>query len=246
MASELAYEVHGDGAPQVLLIHGWLTSRAVWAEVADLLAAAQPVLVPDLVGFGDSGGEAPSELQPQVDELLALLDDLGIDRIHVAGHSMGGGIAQLLAVTAPERVASLTLVAPVPASGFPLPPEIYAQFESIGGNAEALQGFLTPQFADPERVPLFVDEAMKASVESAKNSLAAWTSCSFAAGLGAIQVPTVVVCGAKDPFLTAEVLQPAVVDAISGARLETLDSGGHYVLVDDAPAVAGIIQSQVS
>jgi pimeloyl-ACP methyl ester carboxylesterase len=245
MSTPLAHEIRGESPASVLLIHGWLTSRAVWGGVADLLAPSRGVLLPDLRGFGASEGEGAADLEANVNDLLDLLDELGLERVHLGGHSMGGAIAQLLAIEAPSRVASLTLVTPVPASGFPLPPEAYAQFESLGGAREALEGFFTPQFVNAQHVAPFVDIAMRASPTTAKNTLGAWTGCSFADRLAQIKVPTVVVCGAQDPFLTAEVLEPEVVGRIDGARLETLATGGHYVLVDDAPGVANILRRQL-
>ena len=160
MSKLLAHEVRGDAPASILLIHGWLTSREVWRGVADQLAAKHGVLLPDLRGFGASGGEASSDLGDSVRDLLALLDALELERVHVGGHSMGGAIAQRLAVEAPTRVASLTLVAPVPASGFHLDADTQALSTRAADDDEALEarfGFLignrhSPGFARATRV----------------------------------------------------------------------------------------------
>jgi abhydrolase domain-containing protein 6 len=95
----------------VLLIHGFSADRDVWTRfVAGL--RDRHVLIPDLPGHGQTpfvagaGYSAPA----QADRLVALLDALGIERVHVIGNSMGGFIAATLAHRAPERVISLGLV----------------------------------------------------------------------------------------------------------------------------------------
>lgn len=110
----------GSGEP-LLLIHGNLSDGAAWAEQLALLGDGVHGIAPDLRGFGASEPapvDATRGLRDFADDLLALLDALGLDAIHVAGHSMGGGIALQLALDAPRRIRSLTLVAPVSPHGF--------------------------------------------------------------------------------------------------------------------------------
>jgi pimeloyl-ACP methyl ester carboxylesterase len=229
-----------------LLIHGWLGSRDLWAGLIPELSGLGPLVVPDLRGFGETGGEPGDSLQSHVDDLIALLDQLGVEKISVIGHSMGGAIAQSLAAQAPQRVDKLALLASVPASGFPLPPEAYAQFDSIAGNREALQQFFGPQFAHPEAATRFADMAMKASVSAASSSLSAWTGANFAEKLSDLVAPTLVLAGGKDPFLTAEILDRAIVSRIVGAKLMTVDSGGHYLQVDDPQAVGELLRDHLA
>ena len=101
----------------VLLIHGVGGWAENWREVmAPIAASGRTAIAVDLPGFGES--EAPGRVAhfgprdayyPKF--VLALLDGLGVDRAHVVGSSMGGAVAYMAAVSAPERVRSLTLVA---------------------------------------------------------------------------------------------------------------------------------------
>ena len=101
----------------VLLIHGVGGWAENWREVmAPIAASGRTAIAVDLPGFGES--EAPGRVAhfgpkdayyPKF--VLALMDGLGVERAHVVGSSMGGAVAYMAAVSAPERVRSLTLVA---------------------------------------------------------------------------------------------------------------------------------------
>ena len=97
----------GDGPP-LLLLHGWPQHWWCWRKVIGELAREQRVLAPDLRGWGWS--EAPPGEYAKADwveDVLALLDAEGIDRVRVIGHDWGGYVAFLLALHAPDRVERL-------------------------------------------------------------------------------------------------------------------------------------------
>jgi pimeloyl-ACP methyl ester carboxylesterase len=109
---ELAYDRTGAGPPLVL-IHGIGSRRGVWKPVVPLLAAERDVLAVDLPGFGDSPVLADGE--PTVTALARAVrtwwEELGIERPHVAGNSLGGGI--VLELARMDAVASATALSPV-------------------------------------------------------------------------------------------------------------------------------------
>ena len=112
-AGELDFPVvdHGEG-PAVLLLHGFPDSRHLWRhQVPALAGAGFRALAPDLRGFGDApkpAGVPAYALERVIDDLIGILDALGVERAHVVGHDWGAVVAWLLASTRPERVASLT------------------------------------------------------------------------------------------------------------------------------------------
>jgi pimeloyl-ACP methyl ester carboxylesterase len=109
--SPIAYERRGRGAP-VLLIMGFTTPGSAWSHQVDDLAQDHDVVWFDNRGIGGSGAPpGPWTMVDFASDALALLDHLGIDRAHVAGQSMGGMIAQHVALAAPTRVRSLGLLA---------------------------------------------------------------------------------------------------------------------------------------
>ena len=110
----------GEGAP-VLFVHGNLSDGSAWDEQLRLLPAGFRGLAPDLRGFGRSDAE-PVDARRGVgdyrDDLFALLDVLGLDAVHLVGHSLGGAVVMDLASRHPGRALSITLVAPVSPHGF--------------------------------------------------------------------------------------------------------------------------------
>jgi 3-oxoadipate enol-lactonase len=101
-------EVRGDG-PAVLLVHAGIADSRMWTPLAERVAAdGYRVIAPDLQGFGRTP-LAPGTVSHPAD-LLALLDELGVDRATVVGASFGGFVALALALRAPERVAALVLL----------------------------------------------------------------------------------------------------------------------------------------
>jgi pimeloyl-ACP methyl ester carboxylesterase len=110
----------GEGVP-VLFVHGNLSDGSAWREQLGLLPSGFRGIAPDLRGFGRSE-PAPIDATRGVgdfrDDLVVLLDELGLDAVHLVGHSMGGGVVMDLATHHPERALTITLVAPVSPYGF--------------------------------------------------------------------------------------------------------------------------------
>ena len=103
----LAFDDAGSG-PAVVLIHGFPLCRRMWRPQAALLAAAGfRVVTPDLRGFGESDApEGPYSMGLFADDLVGLLDQLGIERAVVGGMSMGGYVLMNLLERHPERVSA--------------------------------------------------------------------------------------------------------------------------------------------
>ena len=93
-----------------MLLHGLFGSSGNWHGIARILGQQHRVLVPDLRGHGRSPAGDGLSYPAMAADLLHLLDDQAIPRARVIGHSMGGKVAMWLALTAPQRVATLTVV----------------------------------------------------------------------------------------------------------------------------------------
>jgi 3-oxoadipate enol-lactonase len=114
--------------PAILLLHAGVADRSMWSEHLEPLAAAgYRAVAPDLAGFGEASVE-PGEQAPWSD-VLALMDELEIDRAAIAGNSFGGAVALRVAATAPERVDALVLVS-APAPGVEPSDQLQAVWEA--------------------------------------------------------------------------------------------------------------------
>jgi pimeloyl-ACP methyl ester carboxylesterase len=114
---ELGYEIHGTGEPTIVLTNGLLLDAGVNRELARTLAAhGFRVVLLDLLGHGTSD-KPPHATQHRMDryarQVLALLDELGIERAVIGGVSLGANVSLHVAVQAPERVIALLIEMPV-------------------------------------------------------------------------------------------------------------------------------------
>src|SRR5919206_3995273 len=108
----LGYSDTGSGSPVVLLVHGFPLNRSMWDPQLGVLRERARVIVPDLRGFGasEAGPPGPLGMDQHADDLVALLDALGIrDPVVYVGLSMGGYVGLALWRRHPERVRALVL-----------------------------------------------------------------------------------------------------------------------------------------
>jgi pimeloyl-ACP methyl ester carboxylesterase len=227
--------------PAVLCVHGYCQSSAYWAPTLDRLAeAGVRGLAPDLPGFGASAGQpGPYTMEGYADSLADLLADQSIERVMLVGGSMGGVVAQHLALRHAGRVLRLLLVA---TGGFTADPAgALARADALAGAtwgeacvAPIVDGFFyrpppAARLADYRRIALMASQA--AAVEAARSNARSRTL----ERLGAINVPTLIVQGRHDRARTPD-HGAAMCDRIPGARLEIIEEAGHTPQLE-APSV---------
>lgn len=115
---DLHYVRMGQGAPRVLLLHGWPGFWYDWRRVLPLVAQFTSAVASDFRGFGasakpDSPPASGYSADAQAKNVLALLDHLQVERVVLVGYDIGSRVAQTLARTDPGRVQALVLAAPV-------------------------------------------------------------------------------------------------------------------------------------
>jgi pimeloyl-ACP methyl ester carboxylesterase len=149
---ELYYEMQGTGEP-VVLIHGLTLDLREWDAQAEALAERYQVIRYDVAGHGRSSGLSsalPNGAVREWDYLRELLDELGVDKAHVVGLSMGGGIAINFALQYPDRVQTLT---PIDArlGGYDVPSALGDRFNSYinVSSTQGVQAALPLWAADP-------------------------------------------------------------------------------------------------
>jgi len=235
----LAYYVDGSGPP-VLCIMG-LGGRATdWNPAfVDAMKPKFQMIRFDNRGTGKSDRpEEPYTLEVMADEAVGILDALGHRRAHVVGVSMGGMIAQLVALRHPERVDHLVLVATHGGGGAVVPPTEAAMAvlmanpgRPVGEIArEAMTTITAPGFAarHPEAIETLVANAVAQPTPPASfaRQMQAILASDRSQRLGEIRAPTLVVHGSDDP-LVPSANGEALARAVPEARLVTLPGCGH-------------------
>jgi len=149
---ELCAEVSGEpGATPLVLVHALGLDKSSWSGIAPAFASSHRVYAVDMRGFGDSSRPGRYSYEDMRDDVLALLDTIGADRLDLIGHSMGGGVAWLVAEAQPGRLAHLVVEDTPPmrhgARLFRIPPE--EPPEDVPFDWRALLA-LTDQFQNPD------------------------------------------------------------------------------------------------
>lgn len=253
----VAYEQQGTGEPLVLL-HGVGHRRQAWDAIVPLLAGQRETIAMDLPGFGESPDldpAVPRDLQTAVAWLGAVLAELGVERPHVVGHSLGGllalrlgqaGLARSVTALAPagfwtdaERRHTYAKLAVARHSVRLLPDTAMVRLAHTAAARTALAGTL---YGRPDRCPT---ETLIADLRALRDATAfgATLRAGRAPGLftGDIpDVPVTIVWGACDRILPPR--QAARVQAmIPTARLVHLPDCGHIPMNDAPDLVARVI-----
>jgi len=128
---EIAYTVHRIGAPNLVLVHGWMCDQSYWDEQVPVLAEAFGVVTVDLAGHGESGVNRPSwTIASLGDDVTAVIEKVGLDQVIVAGHSMGGRVALDVARKLPGTVVGVIGIDTLNDASTEGDPEEVAQFIS--------------------------------------------------------------------------------------------------------------------
>src|SRR5512138_2832736 len=159
----LTYERRGKGTPLVLL-HGYPLDPHLWDEIAPLMEGTFDLILPDLRGFGESSTvDSFYAMEDFASDIAGLLDQLGIEKAAIAGHSMGGYVALAFARLFPKRVRGLGLVSSQAAADSPERKE--ARYNSaaevadkgIGSVVEAM----TPKFTPYKKLQAFARRSLE-------------------------------------------------------------------------------------
>lgn len=246
----------GEGGRPVLLAHGFTADKDEVAGVLDRLAdCGWHAVAPDQRGHGRS--DHPTDADAYSFELLAedlvrLADDLGWDSFALVGHSMGGAVAQIVALDRPGRVAGLLLAStfhgPVPGVTMGLV-ELGSWVVKESGMAGLAAALAARRADDPDSVAAFerLQEASPGHAEETTRRLEATSPDMWMAlaprfvdqadrlvRLRSLDVPTAVVVGELDATMLDDCRRMA--EAIPGATLTVIPGVGHLPQVEDSAA----------
>lgn len=265
---EIISEAFGDPAnPPLLLIMGAMASM-LWWPAALCLKLADAGLFVIRYDNRDTGrstkykpGEPPYTFDDMADDAMRALDDHGIGKANVVGMSMGGMIAQLVALKHPSRVISLTVISSSPVgldtSHLPGTTETYMEHSAEGakvdwsdrgqvidfivGDARAIASIAHPFDAAGMRAFIEQDYDRSGGFLSATNHFMLRGGDAWKGRLHEMTAPLLVIHGTADPIFPVEHGE-ALAEAVTGAKILRLEGGGHELHPDDWDViVAGIV-----
>jgi pimeloyl-ACP methyl ester carboxylesterase len=214
--------VAGEGPPLVLL-HGLAASWAWWRRNIPALSAAFRVTAIDLPGFGGTHRDARFVLEDVPRQVVDLMADIGIDRAHVVGHSMGGVVAGGIAAEHPERVDKLVLVD----AGF-IALEPSWRHRITGAVA-------TLPWSSASMAPVLVRDLWRSGLVRMAGATVEVLGNDWQGKLPSVQAPTLVVWGEHDG-ICAPTIGRQVAAMIPGATLTVIAGAGHNPMWERAEA----------
>jgi pimeloyl-ACP methyl ester carboxylesterase len=243
-------------APPLLLIHGSGAAGACWGPMVPALAAHHRVIRVDLPGCGQSPSARSYDVPDQAARVAALLDDLSVRRVAVAGHSSGGWVGIALAEQRPDLVRSLTLIGSGPSLdavlpqpfvlrallGPPLGPLVWA----IRSDAWIRAG-LRATAAHPVDIPDDLVAAVRGITYRTMRRVLRANSAYLAERtapdrLAALEVPVLVIFGAAEPRWDP-VSAERQYGAVPSARIEMLPGVGHLSILEAPETVSKLLLS---
>jgi pimeloyl-ACP methyl ester carboxylesterase len=251
----IEYEVTGEGRP-VVLLHGFPDSGRVWREQVPALAEAGfRVIVPDERGYGRS--DHPSTVDAYAipflaGDVIAILDDLGIERAHLVGHDWGAAVAWATASLVPDRVDHLVALSvghPTAFGTAGLPqrekswymllfqfPGVAEQWLSADGWANFREWMAHPD-ADAVIAELEATDSLTTGLDWYRANIPPESYVAPPLELPPVVAPTMGVWSTGDAHLTEAQMTGSAAHVTGDWRYERVDGSGHYLQLEDPKAV---------
>jgi len=249
----LYYELDGKG-DDLLLIHGVTGYLDMWKYVRQPLVRHFRLILPDLRGHGRS--DKPHlhySVEMFAQDLVGLLDVLHIDQCIVAGHSLGGFIAQQMTVEAPERVRALILICTAPKVDEEAARAEIQLIKALYGLSpeQAVDKKMEIEFVNPQKIRatpgmmelLLADETQRQANQNVHGWAQGAAACfNIEERLREIRVPTLVIQGAQDATFPPR-WGKYYTEHIPNAVFHVINKTSHSIQVDQPEAVAEAIAS---
>ncbi|MBV7295708.1 alpha/beta fold hydrolase [Corynebacterium sp. TAE3-ERU12] len=253
----LAYTEQGPtDAPVVVLLGSLGASRAMWQPQLAALSDSFHIIAVDLRGHGESEApEGPYTMQGLADDVLALMDHLGVTAVHLTGLSLGGAVAQTIALSRPDIIASLTLISTAPKFGESDAWLAKADLVTAQSTAELADTVVGNWFTehcfntDPALPGRFADgirETSDTGYAGCCHAIAGFDSRIALAGLDhRVARRTLVIAGEQDTSTAIDVVR-SLHEIITGSEMATISPAKHLVTVEKAHLVNPLLAAHWS
>jgi pimeloyl-ACP methyl ester carboxylesterase len=234
------YEVYGRGKP-VILLHGWLGSWGLWQDTMSDLGKYYRTYALDFWGFGESGKKRETyAIQDFVSLVKQFMDQLGINRAPLVGHSMGGTVSLSVAIRHPERVSKVVVVgSPIVGSSLAWPLKL-AGYRPIAFMLFNMMGLFrlgirvaSPFICRDERfAEMMVRDLSRTTVESFLLSIASLRRTDLRPMLDQILIPAMGIYGDRDIIVNPRQWMP-MEKGIPHTLIERFPLAGHFPMLEE-------------
>ena len=223
-----------EGREFILFIHGAWGGQYTWSCQKGFFEKEFNPIVIELPGHGESGGEGEKEIGRYAEEVYAFLRAVGVRKVFLFGHSMGGAIVQTLALTHPEVIRGIVLVGT--GARLRVLPLI---LDGINTNFEEtipkIVQFAYSRKAPPNLTEDGVAKMLKCRPEVLHGDFSACDRFDVMKEVEKIDLPTLILCG-EDDALTPVLYSRFLHSRIKGSKLEVLPNAGHMVMLESPEA----------
>jgi len=241
-SEEIYYSVSKKGEAgnfPLILVHGAGGDHLHWGSEIRRMAGLD-VYALDLSGHGQSEGTGEQDVTAYCEEIAAFLDRMSLEKVFLAGHSMGGAIAQTFAVNYPERLAGLILVST--GSSLPVNPDLLAQLkdtESLPGAIKMVVKWSFMKGTDPEILESAEKQLLSNRVGVVYGDYFACSKYDLSSEVGNFDLPVLVICGKSDRMTPVE-FSKEISSSVKGSKLVVPDAG-HMVITEKQTEVSKIV-----
>ena len=231
---EIRFDVAGAGSPAIVFVHGWSCDRTYWREQLTAFAGRHVVVAVDLAGHGESGAGRRAWTMPAFgDDTVAVVAQLGLERVVLVGHSMGGDVVLEAALRLGDRVAGVVWVDTYPSLGHGSTQEALDAFaepfrRDFPGHTRQFVRDMFPPTADPDLVERVAEDMASAPPDIAIDAAVhAWGNEGPAiAALERLTVPVVQIRPDDEPTDVESLARHGVGTVI-------VHGVGHFAMLED-------------
>jgi pimeloyl-ACP methyl ester carboxylesterase len=219
-----------EGRESVLFVHGAGGGQYTWSyQKAFFEKRFNPIII-ELPGHGASEGEGEEEIGRYAEHVYSFLKALGLSKVFLVGHSMGGAIAQTLALTRPEVIKGISLVGT--GARLRVFPMILDGIRSdFAETVRKITQFAYSRNTPSDMIDRGVADVMRCRPEILYGDFLACDRFDIMNEAGKINLPTLIICGDEDQLTPVKYSQ-FLLQRIKGSRLEILPGAGHMVMME--------------
>lgn len=236
----LHYEVFGKGKP-VIFLHGWLGSWGLWQETISEIGKTNRAYALDFWGFGESDDKLSSyNVQDFVDLIRQFMEQLGIQKAPLVGHSMGGTVSLMAAINDPIRIQKVVVIgSPIEGKSLSFPLRLAGKrnvaeflFRHFGLFRKTLKK-ISPMICNDPQFPEIIDHDLsRTNLESFLNSIRSLNQVDLRLELEKIKIPVLGMYGKRDNIVSPSQYK-SLHQGIPHAQIELFSKSGHFIMIEE-------------